>query len=86
MAIKRGIQQDLIAKRLKEDFKVDDPVRVLNPHTGLWDIVGRIETNIPSEDGVVRSHVIRLPNGACINRNNQMIRFRHVNKYKEGDT
>ena len=57
----------LMAKQTsKIDFKIGDQVRVYNSYDNMWDITGQIVQEIPSEDGISRSFLIKDEDGTEI--------------------
>ena len=50
----------LLAKQTsKVDFKLGNKVRIYDSYSNLWDNTGEIIQEIPSEDGISRSFLIR---------------------------
>ena len=67
----------LMAKQTsKIDLKIGDQVRVYNSYDNMWDITGQIIQEIPSEDGISRSFLIKDEDGTEIWRNARYIKLR----------
>ena len=60
----------------KLDFKIGDKVRIYNSFNNLWDITGEIIQEIPSEDGISRSFLIKDEDDTEIWRNSKFIKLR----------
>ena len=60
----------------KPDFKLGNNVRIYNSYSNLWDITGEIIQEIPSEDGVSRSFLIKDEDDTEILRNSKFIKLR----------
>ena len=60
----------------KPDFKIGNKVRIYNSYTNLWDITGEIIQEIPSEDGISRTFLIRDEDNTEILRNSKFIKLR----------
>ena len=67
----------LLAKQTsKVDFKIGDKVRIYNSYSNLWDITGEKIQEIPSEDGISRSYIIKDEEDTKIWRNSKFIKLR----------
>ena len=67
----------LLAKQAsKVDFKLGDKVRIYNSYSNLWDITREITQEIPSEDGISRSFLIKDEDDTKIWRNSKFIKLR----------
>ena len=60
----------------KVDFKIGDKVRIYNSYSNLWDITGETIHEIPSEDGISRSFLIKDEVDTEIWRNSKFIKLR----------
>ena len=60
----------------KPDFKIGNKVRIYNSYSNLWDMTGEIIQEIPSEDGISRSFLIRDEDDTEIWRNSKFIKLR----------
>ena len=60
----------------KPDFKIGNKVRIYNSYSNLWDITGEIIQEIPSEDGLSRSFLIKDEDDTEIWRNSKFIKLR----------
>ena len=49
----------LSKKTSNPNFKVGNKVRIYNSYSQLWDITGEIIQEIPAEDGISRSFLVR---------------------------
>ena len=62
--------------KARPDFKIGDKVGIYNSYNNLWDITGEIILEIPSEDGISRSFLIRDEDDTEIWRNSKFIKLR----------
>ena len=60
----------------KTDFKIGNKVGIYNSYNNLWDITGEIIQDIPSEDGISRSFLIKDEDDTEILRNSKFIKMR----------
>ena len=67
----------LLAKQTsKVDFKLGNKVSIYNFYSNLWDNTGEIIQEIPSEDGISRSFLIKDEDDTEIWRNSKFIKLR----------
>ena len=60
----------------KIDLKLGDKNRIFNSYNNMWDTTGEIIQEIPSEDGISRSFLIKDEDGNEIWRNTRYIKLR----------
>ena len=61
---------------IKSRLQIGDKVRVFNSYNNMWDITGEIIQEIPSEDGISRSFLIKDEEDTEIWRNAKFIKLR----------
>ena len=66
----------LSKKTSNPNFKIGDKVRIYNSHSHLPDTIGEIIQEIPSEDGISRSFLVRDEDDVEIWRNSKFIKLR----------
>ena len=73
---RENAQRHLAMKRKRTDqhiFQLNDRVRVRNPASGSWDKQGIISDVISSQDGVIRSFMVKLDSGELLFRHQSYI-------------
>ena len=74
---RENAQNDVATKRKRSGqhiFQLHDKVRVRNPASGSWDRQGIITDVISSQDGVIRSFMVKLDTGELLYRHQTYIR------------